>query len=106
MKPTAFLVNTARGELVEEAALIDALRNRRIGGAALDVFDEEPLPGGHPLLALDNVILTPHLGGMTVERYRADYTEVIEDISAFLDGRPIRVLNPEVLSKETSPPPA
>jgi phosphoglycerate dehydrogenase-like enzyme len=104
MKPTAFLVNTARGEIVDEAALIDALKGGRIAGAALDVFDEEPLPPGHPFLALDNVILTPHLGGVTVERYRADYTEVIEDISAFLAGRPIRVLNPDVLRREPSDP--
>ncbi len=99
MKPTAFLVNAARGELVDEEALIDALRGRRIAGAALDVFHVEPLPAGHPLLALDNVVLAPHLGGVTVERYRSDYAEALEDVAAWLAGKPVRVLNADVLEQ-------
>jgi phosphoglycerate dehydrogenase-like enzyme len=74
------------------------LRERKIAGAALDVFDEEPLPRGHPLLSLDNAVIAPHLGGVTVERYRADYTEAVADVVAYLEGRPVRVLNPDVLA--------
>ena len=95
MKPTAFLVNTARGPIVEESALVDALRGRRIAGAALDVFDIEPLPPGHPLLALDNVVLTPHLGFVTAEGYAVFFGQAVEAILAFLDGKtPPRVVAP------------
>lgn len=95
MKPTAFLVNTARGPIVEEAALLDALRRRRIAGAALDVFDVEPLPVGHPLLSLDNVVLTPHLGFVTAEGYAVFFGQAVEAIAAFLDGKtPPRVVAP------------
>ena len=95
MKPTAFLVNTARGPIVEESALVDALRGRRIAGAALDVFDVEPLPPGHPLLALDNVVLTPHLGFVTAEGYAVFFGQAVEAILAFLDGKtPPRVVAP------------
>jgi phosphoglycerate dehydrogenase-like enzyme len=95
MKPTAFLVNTARGPIVEEAALLEALRGRRIAGAALDVFDVEPLPSGHPLLALDNVVLTPHLGFVTAEGYAVFFGQAVEAIVAFLDGKtPPRVVAP------------
>jgi phosphoglycerate dehydrogenase-like enzyme len=95
MKPTAFLVNTARGPIVEEAALLDALRGRRIAGAALDVFDVEPVPAGHPLLALDNVVLTPHLGFVTAEGYAVFFGQAVEAIAAFLDGKtPPRVVAP------------
>jgi phosphoglycerate dehydrogenase-like enzyme len=97
MKPTAFLINTARSQLVEEPALIDALRERRIAGAGLDVFDAEPLPAGHPFLELENTVITPHLGGVTRERYEDDYRQVVEDIQAWLNGTPIRVLNGDVL---------
>lgn len=101
MKPTAFLVNTARGGLIDENALVEALRNRTIAGAALDVFDVEPLPRDHALLRLPNTVLTPHLGGVTVERYHADYTEAVEDIASYLAGKPLRVLNPAVLASST-----
>jgi phosphoglycerate dehydrogenase-like enzyme len=94
MKPTAYLINTARGPIVEEAALIAALRDKRIAGAGLDVFDIEPLPADHPLRALDNVVLSPHLGYVTAENFRTCYAGVVEDIRAYLDGKPIRLLQP------------
>jgi len=95
MKPTAFLVNTARGPIVDEAALVDALRGRHIAGAALDVFDAEPLPASHPLLALDNVVLTPHLGFVTAEGYAVFFGQAVEAILAFIDGKtPPRVVAP------------
>jgi phosphoglycerate dehydrogenase-like enzyme len=93
MKPTAYLVNTSRGPIVNEAALLEALRTRRIAGAALDVFDREPLPADHPLRQLDNVLLTPHLGYVSEENYRLIYRGAVEDIRAFLAGKAIRVLN-------------
>jgi phosphoglycerate dehydrogenase-like enzyme len=94
MKPTAFLVNTARGSIVEEAALIDALRSKTIAGAGLDVYDIEPLPVDHPLRKLDNVVLSPHLGYVTQENLSVSYIGVAEDIRAFLDGKPIRLVQP------------
>lgn len=99
MKPTALLINTSRGPIVDEGALIDALRNRRIAGAGLDTYDREPVPAGHPLLKLDNMVVTPHLGYVTEEVYRIFYGETCENIAAFLGGKPARVLNPEVLDK-------
>ncbi len=95
MKPTAYLINTARGPIVDQAALLTALRNRTIAGAALDVFDEEPLPAGHPLLALDNVVLTPHLGYAAWETLRTFFEESVENIRGYLAGAPQNVLNPE-----------
>ena len=95
MKPTAYLINTARGPIVDEGALVAALRAKRIAGAGLDVFDQEPLPANHPLRSLDNVVLTPHLGYVTADNYRGMYTEAVEDIRAFLDGKPIRVIAPQ-----------
>ena len=92
MKPTAFLINTARGPVVDEQALIDALRRSVIAGAGLDVFDEEPLPVDHPLRRLENALLTPHLGYVTVENYREAYGQAVEDIQAFLAGNPVRVI--------------
>lgn len=92
MKPTALLVNTSRGPIVDEAALIDALSRRAIAGAALDVFDVEPLPHDHPFRRLPNVVVTPHVGYVTEACYRIFYDHVVEDILAFLDGAPVRVL--------------
>ena len=92
MKPSAMLVNTSRGPIVDEAALVAALRTETIGGAALDVFDIEPLPADHVLRSLPNVLLSPHLGFVTREQYRAFYSDAVENIVAFEAGRPIRVL--------------
>ncbi|MCH7889136.1 MAG: D-2-hydroxyacid dehydrogenase family protein [Proteobacteria bacterium] len=93
MKPTACLINTSRGPIVEEAALIDALRGGKIGGAGLDVFDIEPLPLDHPLRNLENTVITPHLGYVSNATYRAFYGGMAEDIAAYLAGAPIRVMN-------------
>ncbi len=92
MKRSAYLINTSRGPIVEEAALIAALREKRIAGAGLDVFDIEPLPVGHPLRALDNVVLTPHLGYVVEQNYRAFFAGMVDAIRGFLDGKPVRVL--------------
>ena len=93
MKPSAYLVNTSRGPIVDESALIDALRNGAIAGAGLDVFDIEPLPVDHPLRLLPNTVLTPHMGYVTSETYRVFYGDAVEDISAFLAGSPVRVIS-------------
>ena len=92
MKPSAILVNTSRGPIVEEAALIEALRARRIRAAGLDVYDEEPLPPDHPLRGLDNVVLTPHLGYVTEGTYRMFFEDMVENIEAWRAGAPVRVL--------------
>jgi len=92
MKPSAYFINTSRGPIVEEAALIAALRERRIAGAGLDVFDVEPLPVAHPLRRLDNVVLTPHLGYVVEQNYRVFFAGMVDAIRAFLDGKPVRVL--------------
>ncbi|OLZ46943.1 D-2-hydroxyacid dehydrogenase family protein [Amycolatopsis keratiniphila] len=92
MKPTAMLVNTSRGPIVDEAALVDALRRKEIAVAALDVYDVEPLPSEHPLRTLDNVVLTPHIGYVTREAYEIFYRDAVEDIAAFQAGSPIRVM--------------
>lgn len=97
MKPGAILVNTSRGPLVDEAALIDALSRGHIV-AGLDVYAQEPLPAGHPLLSLPNVVLSPHLGYCAREIYAQFYRESIENVLAFLAGTPSRVLNPAVLT--------
>lgn len=99
MKKTAILINTSRGPIVDEAALIAALRNGTIAHAGLDVYDKEPLPAGHPLTKLENVTLVPHLGYVVEESYRYFYKGTIEDIEAWLDGKPINVLNPDALKK-------
>ncbi|SEP43589.1 D-2-hydroxyacid dehydrogenase family protein [Amycolatopsis saalfeldensis] len=92
MKPAAMLVNTSRGPIVEEAALVDALRRKVIGSAALDVYDTEPLPAGHPLRTLDNAVLTPHIGYVSRETYEVFYRDAVEDIAAFQAGSPVRVM--------------
>ncbi len=93
MKPTAFLVNTSRGPIVDGAALIEALQKRAIAGAGIDVYDIEPLPRDHPLRNFDNAILTGHTGYVTRQGYALCYGEAIEDIRGWLAGKPIRVLN-------------
>jgi phosphoglycerate dehydrogenase-like enzyme len=93
MKRTAYLINTSRGPIVEEAALVTALRSGSIAGAGLDVYDIEPLPLSHPLRTLQNVVLTPHLGYVTDDTYDVFYSEAAEDIAAFAKGEPIRVLS-------------
>jgi phosphoglycerate dehydrogenase-like enzyme len=92
MKPTALIVNTSRGPIVEEAALLAALLANKIAGAGFDVYDVEPLPLEHPLRKLDNVVLTPHLGYASQQNYRAYFAGVVDDIRGFLDGKPVRVL--------------
>lgn len=99
MKPTACFVNTARGPLIDEAALIDVLRAGRIRGAALDVFDTEPLPVDHPLRSLENVVLTPHMGYVTEESYAQFFRQAVENIESYLDGQvPAGAMNPQVLA--------
>jgi D-3-phosphoglycerate dehydrogenase len=92
MKGTAVLVNTSRGPIVDEAALIAALQGRDIRGAGLDVYDQEPLPADHPLRRLDNVVLTPHLGYVTEGTYRTFYEDTVEAIAAWKAGSPVRML--------------
>ncbi|GAA4188475.1 hypothetical protein GCM10022288_14960 [Gryllotalpicola kribbensis] len=92
MKPTAYLINTSRGPIVDEAALLDALHSGRLAGAALDVYDSEPLPTGHPLRSAPNTLLLPHLGYVTTDQYARFYADVVEDIVAWDDGAPVRVL--------------
>jgi phosphoglycerate dehydrogenase-like enzyme len=92
MKPTAFLINTSRGPIVEEKALLEALESGRIAGAGIDVYDVEPVPLEHPLRRLPNTVLTPHLGYVTEGNYRVLYRETVESIRAWLDGKPVRLL--------------
>jgi phosphoglycerate dehydrogenase-like enzyme len=99
MKPEAYLINTSRGPIVVEADLIAALRAGRIAGAGLDVFDAEPPAGDHPFRTMDNVTLTPHLGYVTHETLRAFYTDTLEAVVAFANGTPIRVANPDALTR-------
>jgi phosphoglycerate dehydrogenase-like enzyme len=93
MKPTSYLVHTSRGPIVDENALLDALRHGKIAGAAIDVYDTEPLPSSHPLRYLDNALVTPHIGYVTQENLALMYQDAVENIEAYFDGRPKRVLN-------------
>ncbi len=92
MKPSSYLINTARGPIVDEDALLDMLRGRKIAGAGLDTYSVEPLPVDHPFRKLDNVILTPHLGYVTEQAYRKYYSDMVEDILGWMDGKPVRVI--------------
>jgi phosphoglycerate dehydrogenase-like enzyme len=103
MKPTAYLINTSRGPIVDEAALMQTLRSHAIAGAGIDVYDPEPLSSDHPLRGLDNAVTTPHLGYVTRETYEVFYGDAVEDILAFSRGKPVRVLNPDVLGKMRGP---
>jgi phosphoglycerate dehydrogenase-like enzyme len=91
MKPTAYLVNTARGPIVDEDALVEVLRQKKIAGAALDVYSVEPLPADHPFRSLPNLLATPHVGYVTENNYRMFFSQMIEDIQAWHSGKPIRV---------------
>jgi phosphoglycerate dehydrogenase-like enzyme len=92
MKKSAFLVNTSRGPIVDEAALLATLESGAIAGAGIDVYDREPLPADHPLRQAPNTVLTPHLGYVTESTYRVFYGQTVEDVDAFLAGRPVRVI--------------
>jgi D-3-phosphoglycerate dehydrogenase len=98
MKPTALLVNTSRAPLIEPGALVDALKAGRPGMAAIDVYEEEPvLDAGHPLFAIDNVVCTPHIGYVTREEYEIQFSDIFDQIVAYVSGTPINVVNPKVL---------
>jgi len=97
MKPSAYLINTSRAAIVDEAALVAALGAGKIAGAGLDVFSVEPLPANHPLRSLPNVTLTPHLGYVTREFLGAIYSDVVESVTAWLDGNPVRVVNQDAV---------
>jgi phosphoglycerate dehydrogenase-like enzyme len=99
MKPGAILVNTSRGPIVDEAAMLDALHAGRIF-AALDVYDREPLPADHPLRRAPNTVLSPHLGYCVKETWDGFYPQMVENALAFMDGRPVRVTNPEALGHD------
>ena len=92
MKPTAFFINTSRGPIADEKAIEAALTGKKIAGAAIDVYNEEPLALDHPFRKLDNIVITPHLGYVTAENYKRFYGQMVEDIRAWLDGKPVRVI--------------
>lgn len=103
MKPTALLVNTSRAPLIEPGALVDALRAGRPGMAAVDVYEEEPLSDPHhPLLGMNNVVCTPHIGYVTRDEYEVQFTEIFDQINAYAAGKPINVVNPDVLKGRRS----
>jgi D-3-phosphoglycerate dehydrogenase len=105
MKPTALIVNTSRAPLIEPGALVDALRAGRPGFAAVDVYEDEPmLETHHPLLCMDNVVCTPHLGYVSREEYEMQFADIFDQITAYAAGRPINVVNPEVLRRVTAAP--
>ncbi len=93
MRSTSYLVNTSRAAIVDQEALLRALRENWIAGAGLDVFEQEPLPAGHPLRTLPNVLALPHLGYVTRRNYEGYFQQAVEDITAFLAGSPVRRLN-------------
>ena len=93
MKPSAFFINTARGPLVDEGALIDALKAKSIAGVGLDVFHQEPTGLDHPLYAFEQAVLTPHLGYVVDDSFRAFYEDTVENILAYLRGTPLRIRN-------------
>jgi len=98
MKPTAIFVNTSRAPLVEPGALVAALKAGRPGKAAVDVYEEEPVLGGkHPLLAMDNVVCTPHLGYVTRDEFEVQFADIFDQINAFVAGKPINVVNPDAI---------
>ncbi|MGH7829450.1 MAG: 2-hydroxyacid dehydrogenase, partial [Candidatus Binatia bacterium] len=99
MKKSAYLVNTARGAIVDESALVKLLQENGIAGAALDVFSEEPLPPDHPLLRLENVVLTPHLGWPTDAGFEGFAEHAAENILDYMDGKLTRVVNPAALER-------
>jgi phosphoglycerate dehydrogenase-like enzyme len=102
LKPSALFVNTARAALLDEGALVEMLQRGQLWGAALDVYSEEPLPPNHPLLALPNVVLTPHIGWVAEESYRVFIEDVVENILAYLDGRAVPLpVNPQALQNRT-----
>ncbi|HEY2700711.1 MAG TPA: D-2-hydroxyacid dehydrogenase family protein [Pseudonocardiaceae bacterium] len=94
LRPGALLINTSRAAIVDQNALVDVLRSGRIAGAGLDVFEQEPLPAGHPFRTLPNVLATPHLGYVSDTNYRVYFREAVEDIAAWRAGAPVRMLNP------------
>ncbi|MBM3530609.1 MAG: D-2-hydroxyacid dehydrogenase family protein [Alphaproteobacteria bacterium] len=94
MKSTAYIVNTSRGPIIDEKALIDALNAKRIAGAGLDVFDVEPLPLDHPYRKMDNVVITPHLGYVSQQNYERYYPDIVDNIRGWLDGKPVRTIAP------------
>jgi len=100
MKPTALLVNTSRAQLIEPGALVRALQAGHPGMAAVDVYEEEPaLHANQPLLAMDNVVCTPHIGYVTREEYEIQFSDIFDQIAAYCAGKPINIVNPEVLTK-------
>ncbi len=94
MKKTSYIVNTSRGPIIDEKALLDALNKKQVAGAGLDVFDVEPLPLDHPYRKMDNVVVTPHLGYVSQQNYEKYYPDIVDDIRGFLDGKPTRVVAP------------
>ena len=106
MKPTAYLINTSRGPIVDEPALIDALQRGAIAGAGLDVFDVEPLPLDHPLRSIPNTVLTPHIGYASKQSYALFYSQMLEDVEAWLDGVPVRRILSSVVPDKAAHAPA
>jgi D-3-phosphoglycerate dehydrogenase len=103
MKPDALLINTARGPIVDEDAMLEMLQTGRLWGAGLDVYGQEPPPPDHPLFALENVVLTPHIGWVSEDSFQGFFEGIVENVEAYLDGRPIpRMVNPEALERRRS----